>query len=254
MQGFKEISMEIKGTVGILTLNRPQKLNALGKIIIDELAKVVDELANIKELRVLIVTGAGGNFSSGLDVVDMTEVEESHGLRLIRASSKVYESIYNLNAVTIAAVEGYCLGGGLELALSCDLLVASKKSFFGEPEISFSVLPGIVRVWRHSGLNRARYMAMTGDIFSTNEVKDWGIISKMVDQGKALKEARKIADRLLEKPEKALKTLKSLYRKVMEMDYKEASLVEKEAFLELFQTEERIERMKAFKKKSALNK
>jgi enoyl-CoA hydratase len=249
MEDFKDIILEVEGPAAILTFNRPKRLNAMGKGIIDETARAADLLTHKKDLKVLIITGAGGNFSSGLDVIDMAEVNESEGLRLIRAGIKIYDTIHKLNQVTIAAVEGYCLGGGLDVALSCDILVSSKSAKFGEPDIDFSVLPGIARVWRHTGLNRARYMAMTGEIFSADVMNEWGMISVMTGAGKALSEAKRIAKRLIEKPNYALRTVKRLFSEVMEMQYDEASQAEKDAFLELYKTEERALLMKAFKDK-----
>ncbi len=251
MEDFQDIILEIEGPLAVLTFNRPKRLNAMGKAIIDETARAADLLTHKKDLRVLIITGAGGNFSAGLDVKDMAEVNESEGLRLIRAGIKIYDTIHKLNQVTIAAVEGYCLGGGLDVALSCDILVSSKSAKFGEPDINFSVLPGIARVWRHAGLNRARYMAMTGEIFTAEMMNEWGMISMMVGAGKAFSEAKKIAGRLLEKPNYTLRTIKRLFSEVMEMQYDEASQAEKDAFLELYKTEERALLMKAFKDKKA---
>jgi len=251
MEGFKEIIFKISGPVAVITLNRPHRLNALGKTLIDEAAALTDIIPTMKDVKIIIITGAGKNFCSGLDVSEMADIDQDEGLRLIRAGAKVYESIYRLRQITIAAVEGYCLGGGFELALSCDILVSSRNAFFGEPEVNFSVLPGIVRVWRHAGLNRARYMALTGNIFAAREVAEWGLISKMTPSGKSLAEAKKIAQMLLEKPETALMTVKRLFSEVMGMTYHEASEAERNAFLELYKTADRQERMRAFKRRKS---
>lgn len=247
MDEFSCLRLTRKASYAVLTLNRASRKNALGRHIIDELVEALNRIIHSAEARVLIVTGSGGDFCTGMDVTDMAEVDEQEGLRLIRAEAKVFEMLHNLTQVTIAAVEGYCLGGGMELALSCDILVSSDKAFFGEPEVNFSVLPGIVRVWRHAGLNRARYMALTGRVFPAREVADWGIISKLVPAGKALAEAEKTAADIIEKPPETVKTVKRLFLEVMEMAYSEASRVEKEAFLHLFQNPERRPLMAAFK-------
>jgi enoyl-CoA hydratase len=254
MNSFKEITVDIKDGLAVVTLNRPHRLNAFGQIIIDESTRLVDKLAGMKEVSVVIITGAGGNFSSGLDVIDMAEVEEEEGLRLLRALSKMLEATYKSRKITIAAVEGYCLGVGLDTALSCDILVSSKEARFGQPEVNFSFMPGIVRVWRHTGMNRAKFMALTGDIFSAKEVADWGLISKVVGKGEALKESQKIAKRLLEKPSEALKNIKVRFTGIMGMEYEEATSREREGFLELFKTEERLHRMRSFKDRSGRKK
>ncbi|MBN1573742.1 MAG: enoyl-CoA hydratase/isomerase family protein [Deltaproteobacteria bacterium] len=247
MEKYKELKVDIEGRLAVVTLNRPRRLNAFGQVIINESAKLVDTLTAMKEVRVVILTGAGGNFSSGLDVIDMADIEEAEGLRLLRALSKVLESTYKSRKITIAAVEGYCLGVGLDTALSCDILVSSREARFGQPEVNFSFMPGIVRVWRHTGMNRAKYMALTGEIFSAKEVADWGMISKMVGKGEALKESRKIANKLLEKSTETLKSIKVHFTDIMELRYDEAAYREREDFMELFKTDERLQKMKAFK-------
>jgi enoyl-CoA hydratase len=247
MENYKDIKVSVEERLAVVTLNRPRRLNAFGQAIINESAKLVDALTAMKEVRVVIITGAGDNFSSGLDVIDMADVEEPEGLRLLRSLSKVLEAIYKSRKITIAAVEGYCLGVGLDTALSCDILVSSKEARFGQPEINFSFMPGIVRVWRHAGMNRAKYMALTGEIFPAKEVADWGIISKMVGKGEALKESRKIAEKLLEKSADTLKSIKVHFTDIMELRYDEAAYREKEDFMEHFKTDERLQKMKAFK-------
>jgi enoyl-CoA hydratase/carnithine racemase len=246
MEDFQYMKLEIEGPLAILTLNRPEKMNAFGKILIDEAAKVVDILTSKKEVRVVITTGAGGNYCTGLDIEDMAAVDKTEGLRLIRAVAKVLEAVYTSRKITIAAVEGYCLAGGLNLALSNDIIISSEKAMFGQPEINFSFMPGVVRLWRYAGLLRAKYMALTGDLFPAKEVLEWGFISKMVPAGKALEEARGVADKLLEKPHSSLRTVKMLFTDVMELDFEESCRREREGFLELFQSSERQKRMEEY--------
>jgi enoyl-CoA hydratase/carnithine racemase len=203
-------------------------------------------LTSKKEVRVVITTGAGGNYCTGLDIEDMAAVDKTEGLRLIRAVAKVLEAVYTSRKITIAAVEGYCLAGGLNLALSNDIIISSEKAMFGQPEINFSFMPGVVRLWRYAGLLRAKYMALTGDLFPAKEVLEWGFISKMVPAGKALEEARGVADKLLEKPHSSLRTVKMLFTDVMELDFEESCRREREGFLELFQSSERQKRMEEY--------
>ena len=246
MKDFQHLKLEVEEHLAILTLNRSEKMNAFDKTLIDEAAKVVDLLTSMKEVRVVVCTGAGGNFCTGLDIEDMATVDRTEGLRLIRAVAKVLEAVYTSRKITIAAVEGYCLAGGLNLALSNDIIVSSDKATFGQPEINFSFMPGVVRLWRYAGLLRAKYMALTGDLFTAKEVLDWGFISKMVPAGKALEEAKGVAKNLLEKPHSSLRTVKMLFSDVMELDFEEACRREREGFLDLFQSGERQRRMEEF--------
>jgi len=246
MENFQHLKLEVDGHLAILTLNRPEKMNAFDKTLIDEAAKVVDLLTAMKAVRVVVCTGAGGNFCTGLDIEDMVTVDKTEGLRLIRAVAKVLEAVYTSRKITIAAVEGYCLAGGLNLALSNDIIISSDKAVFGQPEINFSFMPGVVRLWRYAGLARSKYMALTGDLFSATEVKDWGFISKMAPAGKALEEATRMAERLLEKPHSSLRTVKMLFTDVMELDFEESCRRERDGFLDLFQSGERQRRMEEF--------
>ena len=134
----------------------------------------------------------------------------------------------------------------MNLALSNDIIISSEKAMFGQPEINFSFMPGVVRLWRYAGLLRAKYMALTGDLFPAKEVLEWGFISKMVPAGKALEEARGVADKLLEKPHSSLRTVKMLFTDVMELDFEEACRREREGFLDLFQSSERQKRMEEY--------
>jgi enoyl-CoA hydratase/carnithine racemase len=246
MDDFEYITLTRDGPCAVLTLNRPNRKNALNGGLIDGLVRALDLMHHSVDIRVLIVTGSGGDFCTGMDVIEMAEVDEQEGLRLVRAEAKVFEMLHNLTQVTISAVEGYCLGGGMELALSCDILVSSQRAVFGEPEVNFSVLPGIVRVWRHAGLNRARYMALTGATFPAREVAQWGIISRMAPARKTLAESRKIAADIIAKPPEAIKTVKRLFTDVMDRTFSDASQVEKDTFLQLFQNPERRALMGAF--------
>jgi len=246
MENFQHLKLEIEGPLAVVTLNRPKKMNAFDKVLVDEAAKVVDLITTMKEVRVVVSTGAGGNFCTGLDIEDMVAVDKNEGVRLIRAVAKILEAVYTSRKITIAAVEGYCLAGGLNMALSHDILISSDKALFGQPEINFSLMPGVVRLWRYAGLMRAKYMALTGDIFPAKKVLDWGFISKMVPAGKALEEAKKLAGELLEKPHSSLRTVKMLFTDVMELDFEESCRREREGFLDLFQSGERQRRMEEF--------
>jgi len=172
MENFQHLKLEIEGPLAVVTLNRPKKMNAFDKVLVDEAAKVVDLITTMKEVRVVVSTGAGGNFCTGLDIEDMVAVDKNEGVRLIRAVAKILEAVYTSRKITIAAVEGYCLAGGLNMALSHDILISSDKALFGQPEINFSLMPGVVRLWRYAGLMRAKYMALTGDIFPAKKVLD----------------------------------------------------------------------------------
>lgn len=184
---YQTIELQCGQPVAVLTLNRPQRLNAINKQMLGELQDALDKVENDASVRVLVVKGAGGNFSSGFDLKEQMEArpsgrEEWRGI-LDRDFAAVTR-FWSLKKPTIAAVEGYCLAGGCELALSCDITVAADDATFGEPELKFGagivvmILPWLV------GPKRAKEIILTGaDRIAAKDALDWGLINRVVARG-----------------------------------------------------------------------
>ena len=198
---YRTIRLERSGTVGLLTLARPERLNAIDKRMLGELQHALDAVEGDEQLRVLIVKGAGGNFSSGFDLKEQMEARPSGFAawrEILDRDSSTIMRFWHLKKPTIAAVQGYCLAGGCELAMACDITIAAEDATFGEPELKFGagivvmLLPWLV------GPKRAKEIILSGaDRISAHEAVQIGLINRVVPSGKvedtALALARHIA-------------------------------------------------------------
>src|SRR5580700_2225045 len=198
-----------KAAIATLTINRPTALNALNREVLEEFARVIREVRHDSSVRVLIVTGAGDKaFVAGADIAAMAKMSAVDGLDFSRLGHRVMESFEDLPIPVIAAVNGFALGGGLELALACDLIVASDKSRFGQPEINLGLIPGFggtQRLPHRIGQARARELILTGDMIDAKTALEWGLANKVVAAEQLLDEARKLAEKLATKSGFALR-------------------------------------------------
>ena len=184
---LKNIIFE-KAAIATLTVNRPTALNALNREVLEEMARVIREVRHDPSVRVLIVTGAGDKaFVAGADIAAMAKMSAVDGLDFSRLGHRVMESFEDLPIPVIAAVNGFALGGGLELALACDLIVASEKARFGQPEINLGLIPGFggtQRLPHRIGHNKARELIMTGDMFDAKTALELGLVNQVVAPGR----------------------------------------------------------------------
>src|SRR4029077_12946677 len=173
-----------KAAVATLTVNRPAALNALNRVVLEDIARVLREVRHDHAVRVLIVTGAGDRaFVAGADIAAMSEMSTTEGLEFSRLGHRVMQSFEDLPIPVIAAVNGFALGGGLELAMACDLIIASDKARFGQPEINLALIPGFggtQRLPHRIGHARAREFVMTGDMFDARTALALGLVNQVV--------------------------------------------------------------------------
>ena len=173
-----------KSAIATLTVNRPAALNALNREVLDDMARVIREVRHDASVRVLIVTGAGDKaFVAGADIAAMAKMSAVDGLDFSRLGHRVMESFEDLPIPVIAAVNGFALGGGLELALACDLIIASDKARFGQPEINLGLIPGFggtQRLPHRIGHNKARELIMTGEMFDAKTALELGLANQVV--------------------------------------------------------------------------
>src|SRR5579864_6679600 len=180
---LKNIIFE-KAAIATLTVNRPPALNALNREVLEEMARVIREVRHDASVRVLIVTGAGDRaFVAGADIAAMSKMSATEGLEFSRLGHRVMQSFEDLPIPVIAAVNGFALGGGLELAMACDLIIASDKARFGQPEINLALIPGFggtQRLPRRIGHPRARHLILTGDMIDAKTALEWGLLNQVV--------------------------------------------------------------------------
>src|SRR5215510_7916412 len=235
----ENILFEKEGAVGVIKVNRPKSLNALNPATVREIAACLTEVRQDQSIRCLIITGEGDRaFVAGADISAL-------GLKTLR-------ELEELPIPVIAAVNGFALGGGTELALACDLIIAADKARFGQPEINLGVIPGFggtQRLARRIGLPRARELIYSGDMIDAETALRYGLANKVVPLADLMTEAKALAHKLAAKPPVAIQQAKAAINAGIDMDLDNACRFENEAFALTFATEDKAEGMKAFLEK-----
>jgi enoyl-CoA hydratase len=194
---YQTLLTSLEENIFTITINRPDKLNALNKTVIEELSLALDEIYTNQEIKSVIITGAGEkSFVAGADISEFLQLDKKGGEALAqKGQTAVFDKIENAPKPIIAAVNGFALGGGCELALACHFIIASENARFGQPEVNLGLIPGYggtQRLTQLVGKNRAMQLIMTGEMFSANEAMQYGIVNKVVAQNELLNEAKKI--------------------------------------------------------------
>jgi len=239
--------------IAVITINRPDKLNSLNEEVLKELEKTLDELEDDNEIKVLLIRGAGDKaFVAGADIGELKELNKETGFNKSKRGQELFNRLEQLSKPVIAAINGYALGGGLELAMACDFRIASENAKLGQPEINLGIIPGYggtQRLARIVGISKAKELIFLGDMIEAEEALRIGLINKVVPHEKLMEEAISFAKRLKEKPPLALKAAKKALREAVERGLTEGLSVERELFAELCETEDKREGMSAFLEK-----
>lgn len=219
---YKTLIYEKKDDIGILTINRPDKLNAISNELTSELSSLLDELEKDDKLRVLVITGAGDKaFVAGADIQELVDRDSRMGRQVSRERQEIFSRIENLPVPVIAAVNGYALGGGLELALACNIRVCSEKAQFGAPEVKLGIIPGdggTQRLPRLVGLGRAMEMILSGDFIDAQEAYRIGLVNKVVPPEELMNAAMELAQRIASRPPLAVRYAKEAVNRSQEGD------------------------------------
>ena len=252
---YENIRFESADAVGVLTIDRPKALNALDPATLREVLRCLRDVRREPGIRALIVTGAGEKaFVAGADIAEMSKMSVIEARDMARLGQRVTSALEALPFPVIAAVNGFALGGGMELAMACDLVVASEKARFGQPEINLGIIPGFggtQRLARRVGAPRAREMIYGGDMIDAETARQWGIVNRVVKPEELLAEARKLAASLAAKAPVALAQAKLAIQRGLDIDLENGLRLEAEAFAVTFSTEDRTEGMAAFLGKRA---
>ena len=246
------IILEKDKATAIITISREKALNALNSQVIDELSQAIDVVKADKDIRALIITGAGRAFVAGADIGVQSVFDVREGRQWGRRGSAVFREIELLQIPTIAAVGGFALGGGCELALSCDMIVADEKAKFGQPEVSLGITPGFSgtqRLPRRIGTAKAKEMIFTGRMIDAYEADRIGLINKIAESGKLMDEAKTLAESCIKNVPTALRYAKACIDRGMQTDIDTGIAIENELFAMCFATEDQKEGMKAFLEK-----
>lgn len=250
---YETLIFEKENQLAIITLNRPKRLNAINSQLIADLSSAIDLIAKDNEIRAVIITGGVEYFCAGADISEIVHIKEvDQGFEFSRRIQKVFDQIDNLPKPVIAAISGLALGGGCEMALACDLRLASETATIGVPEINIGVVPGAggtQRLPRLLGICKAKELLFTGDRITAQEACQLGLINKVVPVGQLMAETRKMAEKLTTKPPLALKMAKHLVNTGMGVDLESALRMEAQALACLFMTRDKDEGMNAFLEK-----
>ena len=248
------IVVDHEGPIALVTINRAEKLNALNWQIVSELADRLQELDRDEMVRCIVLTGAGNKaFAAGADIAEMSG---KGAIDMLTGGFDAWDHIRRIRKPMIAAVGGYALGGGNELAMHCDLIVASENAKFGQPEINIGVMPGAggtQRLARTAGKFRTMQLVLTGEPISAHEAQQWGLVNRVVPEGQHVDEAKKLAMKIAEKSPLALRLAKEAVLTAYEMPLEDALRFEKRLFALLFASEDQTEGMRAFLEKRKPN-
>jgi enoyl-CoA hydratase len=238
------------GAIGVLKINRPKSLNALNPATVKELAACLETVRQDPSIRCLIVTGEGDRaFVAGADISAMVTMTATEGHAFSELGLGVLRKLETLPIPVIAAVNGFALGGGTELALACDLIIAADKAKFGQPEINLGIIPGFggtQRLARRIGLPRARELIYSGDMIDAETALRYGLANKVVPLVDLMNEATALAQKLAAKPPIAIRQAKAAINAGIDMDLDNGCRFENEAFALTFATEDKKEGMEAF--------
>ena len=251
---YEFILTETRGRVGLITLNRPQALNALNHQLVSEVMEALEAFDQDETIGAMVIAGNERAFAAGADIKEMAD----QSVQQIKESDHVavFSRIMNIRKPIIAAVAGYALGGGCELAMSCDMIVAAETAKFGQPEITIGVIPGAggtQRLVRAVGKALAMEMILNNRTLSAQEACQFGLVNRVVPVDQFLNEALKLAEEIAARAPVAVRVAKKLIQQAYELPLKEGLGEEKREFYDLFTTEDQKEGMKAFVEKRKPN-
>lgn len=240
---------EAREGVYLLTINKPASLNALDTAVLGELGAVVEDLRTNESVKVLVLTGEGRAFVAGADISEMVSKNPIDGLEFGRLGASVFRAIEQLPFPVIAAVNGFALGGGCELAMACDIRLASAKAKFGQPETGLGIIPGFSgtqRLPRLVGPAKAKELIYTGEIIKADEALRIGLVNGVTEPEALIDEALAMAEKIALQPRQAVALAKKAIDAGMQTDIDTAIGIENNLFALCFSTEEQKQRMTAF--------
>ena len=252
MSSLETLAIESVGPIATVTINRPDKLNALDRTVLTELRQAFLELSAIGDTRAAILTGAGKAFVAGADIASMSDMTVSEAREFSELGHAVGATIESAPYPVIAAVNGFALGGGCELALCCDFIYASTKAKFGQPEVNLGLMPGFggtTRLPRRIGIARARELIYTGDMIRADEAYRIGLVNRVCEPDALLAEARGTAEAIASKGPLAVASSKRSALRGSDVELPTANSYETEAFAGLFGSADQSEGTKAFLEK-----
>ena len=250
------VEFEQRGPVGIVTMNRPEALNALNDQVLRDLDAVLDAAEANDEVLVLILTGAGRSFVAGADIGQMKDFGPVEAKKFGMYGNGVFLKLENFPKPVIAAVNGFALGGGCELSMACDIRLASEKAKFGQPEVGLGITPGFggtQRLARIVGVSNAMELILTAKTIRAEEAKELGLVSHVYPAEELMDKALELANAIAANAQVAVRQSKAAIRRWLQTDMVTGTAFESEAFGLCFATEDQKDAMRAFVNKEKLN-
>lgn len=251
------VNYEVKDMVGIITINRPQALNALNSQVLSDLEAVIDAV-NPDEVRAIILTGAGEkSFVAGADIAEMSHLTKAQGKAFGTKGVDVFRKLELLPVPVIAAVNGFALGGGCELSLSCDIRICSENAMFGQPEVGLGITPGFggtQRLARTIGVGKAKEMIYSARNIKADEAMRIGLVNAVYPLEELMPQAMKLAAKIASNAPIAVRACKEAINYGLQVDIDSALRIEEALFGSCFETEDQIAGMEAFLSKTKVEK
>jgi enoyl-CoA hydratase len=247
---YESIIFEKEDNIAIITFNRPDARNAVNNQVRAEFTAAIAEVEADNDIKVMILTGSGKAFASGVDIKEFNKTTPYHAHNLFRLGERVEK----LPKPVIAAVNGFCLGGGNEIALGCDIIIASERAKFGQPELNIGVIPGggaTQRLPRMIGVCRAKELIFTSDIITAEEAFQLGMINRVVPEDQLIPTAKEIAKKIATKSPAALKLAKQAINYGMQTNLESGLKYEYELYSLSLSLEDKVEGVNAFIEKRA---
>ena len=246
------VTYEQTGHIAVMTINRPKALNALNKQVLTEINEVLDQV-DVNTVRCMIVTGAGEkSFVAGADIGEMSVLIREEGVAWGKDGNDIFRKLETLPVPTIAAVNGFALGGGCEISMSCDIRICSENAVFGQPEVGLGITPGFggtQRLARIVGMGRAKEIIYTASNIKADEAYRIGLVNKVVPQEELMAAAQKMASKIASNAPVAVRLSKKAINEGLQVDMDKAIVIEEHAFGDCFATEDQKEGMSAFLEK-----
>ena len=245
---YDTIIVDCKGAVGVITLNRPKAMNALSSALVSELGRALDAFEADEEIGAIVLTGSDKAFAAGADIKEMASKSFAQAY-MENFITKGWEAVSKVRKPVIAAVAGYCLGGGCEVAMMCDFILAADTAKFGQPEITLGIIPGCggtQRLPRFVGKSKAMELVLTGRMMDAQEAERCGLVSRIVPAAELVPEALKVAARIAAMGRPAVYAAKEMVNTAFETSLSEGVHFERRMFHALFSTEDQKEGMTAF--------
>ncbi len=234
---YEILSSEIVDGIATITISRPKAMNALNTRFFNEMDQMVEEISENKDVKVMIITGDGKAFVAGADIAEMVDKNGEEGSAFSALGQNTFSSFGKMDIPVIAAINGFALGGGLELAMGCDFRFASTKAKFGQPEVSLGLIPGYAgtqRLPRLTGMGDALYLLMTADMIGADEALRIGLVQKVFEPEFLMEETLKVAKIIISKGSDSITKVKQVVREGMEMRFENGEKLEAKQFGTLF--------------------